>query len=251
MANVKDLSGKRFGKLVAIDIAYKDKHGAHWNCICDCGNKTVVTCGVLNKGQQSCGCYRLERLREVIQSDLYGKVFGRLTAIDKHHINKHHHVMWRCVCECGKETIVDSGSLVSGCTKSCGCLHKELLSKISTTHGMSGTIENRRYRDRKRRDLKKIYDCQWTREMDLAVYKFFNKCVLCGSADDLSVDHVLPLSKHNGLKPGNAIILCMTCNRKKHALSLDRLQSDTREKIVDAANRFNVYWQELQSINSN
>lgn len=31
---------------------------------------------------------------------------------------------WRCKCECGNETIADRSSLMSGNTKSCGCLKK-------------------------------------------------------------------------------------------------------------------------------
>ena len=41
-------------------------------------------------------------------------------------------------------------------------------------------------------------------------------CILCGSHDNLSVDHFKPLSKMNPLRIGNAIILCTSCNSKKH-----------------------------------
>lgn len=33
--------------------------------------------------------------------------------------------LWRCVCDCGTEKIIQRGNLVSGGTKSCGCLRKE------------------------------------------------------------------------------------------------------------------------------
>lgn len=38
---------------------------------------------------------------------------------------------WRCMCDCGRETIVYTGGLTRGSTQSCGCLHKE---KTSITH---------------------------------------------------------------------------------------------------------------------
>ena len=38
-------------------------------------------------------------------------------------------VQWKCKCDCGKEIIVKGSSLRNGNTKSCGCLHSELLSK--------------------------------------------------------------------------------------------------------------------------
>lgn len=48
-----------------------------------------------------------------------------------------------CLCDCGTQKIVRLSSLVSGTTKSCGCLHKEIastvLKKTSTTHGKSKT----------------------------------------------------------------------------------------------------------------
>ncbi len=53
-----DLSGKRFGKLVAIDIAVHEK-GKHikWNCICDCGNKIIANGVYLRNGKKThCGC---------------------------------------------------------------------------------------------------------------------------------------------------------------------------------------------------
>ena len=37
------------------------------------------------------------------------------------HRNNNGKVLWNCLCDCGKRTIVVSGSLVSNNTKSCGC----------------------------------------------------------------------------------------------------------------------------------
>lgn len=52
---------------------------------------------------------------------LKGKQFGKLLVIDKAGRNKHHHQLWRCRCDCGRETIVSQQNLRSGNTKSCGC----------------------------------------------------------------------------------------------------------------------------------
>ncbi len=57
--------------------------------------------------------------------------------------NKHKKVLWRCDCDCGTQTVVTSGDLNSGNSRSCGCLHKEIDSKTHTTHGMCGTPEYR------------------------------------------------------------------------------------------------------------
>lgn len=58
----KDLSNKRFGKLVVIDRAgsYVNNSGtknATWNCLCDCGvYKTVKSCDLISGKVSSCGC---------------------------------------------------------------------------------------------------------------------------------------------------------------------------------------------------
>lgn len=48
--------------------------------------------------------------------------FGRLTALEEAGRDKWGNVLWKCMCECGKTTIVYCGSLKNGNTKSCGCL---------------------------------------------------------------------------------------------------------------------------------
>ena len=52
-----DLSGKRFGKLIAIEVCEIGKK-TKWRCHCDCGNKNFITkASYLNNGRtKSCGC---------------------------------------------------------------------------------------------------------------------------------------------------------------------------------------------------
>lgn len=37
---------------------------------------------------------------------------------------------WMCRCDCGTERLVTTTTLVSGLSKSCGCLHKEIISEL-------------------------------------------------------------------------------------------------------------------------
>jgi len=69
--------------------------------------------------------------------DLTGKKCGRLTVIQREGSNKHKQAIWRCLCECGNETIVVASKLKSGYTQSCGCLQRERTSKASKIHGLS------------------------------------------------------------------------------------------------------------------
>ena len=62
MPPLKDLIGKRFGRLVVIKRVENDKHNkVQWLCQCDCGNKKIIGSAQLLAGQTiSCGCYHKE-----------------------------------------------------------------------------------------------------------------------------------------------------------------------------------------------
>ena len=61
---VKDLTGKRFGRLLVKSISdkrYKSNGTACWNCVCDCGCEVIARSDHLNTGRVvSCGCRRRE-----------------------------------------------------------------------------------------------------------------------------------------------------------------------------------------------
>ena len=40
-------------------------------------------------------------------------------------------ILWLCRCDCGAEVVVRGNNLRSGATRSCGCLHRELASKMA------------------------------------------------------------------------------------------------------------------------
>lgn len=57
--------------------------------------------------------------------DLIGRKFGYLTVVAYSHTDNH--IFFNCKCNCGKSTTVSKNGLLSGETKSCGCLRKNLL----------------------------------------------------------------------------------------------------------------------------
>jgi len=63
--NKKDISGKRYGRLIAIrQTEFRDLPGTTvWECQCDCGNSAFYSLNELNSGKaKSCGClYRESR----------------------------------------------------------------------------------------------------------------------------------------------------------------------------------------------
>lgn len=68
--------------------------------------------------------------------DRIGCTFARLTVLRiVGRANKH--VSVECACICGNTMTCLLAGLVTGNTKSCGCLKRETTSRIMTTHGMS------------------------------------------------------------------------------------------------------------------
>ena len=55
--------------------------------------------------------------------------YGRLLVTKLNSNKKDNKLCWDCICECGNITTVIGRDLRSGHTKSCGCLHKEVVSK--------------------------------------------------------------------------------------------------------------------------
>ncbi len=60
--NVKDITGRRYGRLVA--IRWVSARPTRWLCRCDCGTEKVICSELLAVGNtNSCGCLRTELLR--------------------------------------------------------------------------------------------------------------------------------------------------------------------------------------------
>lgn len=65
-----DLTGKRFGKLLAI---HRDPNRrSYWICRCDCGReKSVYRSSLLNKATKSCGCFVRKPDQQVATNAIY------------------------------------------------------------------------------------------------------------------------------------------------------------------------------------
>ncbi len=81
--------------------------------------------------------------------NIIGKRFGKLIVLERNFSKpskSYYATHWTCKCDCGKTTSVHRSSLISGNTKSCGCLAIETARKLSTKHGMSFTKEYKAWR---------------------------------------------------------------------------------------------------------
>ena len=134
----RDITGQRFGRLTAqYPLPARDASGSTvWHCICDCGGEIDAPLHQLTAGyRKSCGCLSHPPLK-----DYLGKRFSMLTVTGYAGKEDGQH-LWRCKCDCGKETVVRQTNLQSGKTKSCGCLQeKQLLENLKLCEGTSVTI---------------------------------------------------------------------------------------------------------------
>ena len=142
MGKAIDLTGNIFGRLTVLERDYDypiernlKNSGAYWKCKCSCGNfKTVRGRDLRNNIIQSCGCLgkeiRLEKNHNRVEN-LIGQTFGKLTVIDKVIKEKNNQLRWLCLCSCGNIVTVAKRDLVTGHSKSCGCLKSERIQQLN------------------------------------------------------------------------------------------------------------------------
>ncbi len=113
-----DLTGMRFGKLIAIrryDCEVENgRKRPLWLCKCDCGNEKIIRRDSLLLGMtSSCGCIK--------NYNIIGRKFGKLTVLKEIGVTADHTKrLFYCKCECGTTIIAEKGNLVNGHTTSCG-----------------------------------------------------------------------------------------------------------------------------------
>lgn len=140
--------------------------------------------------------------------DLTGQTFGRLVVQERASGNTScGGAQWTVRCECGATKVVRSRSLISGDTKSCGCLHRERARRL----GQGNRLEVVKYDAVHRR-------------MRLADPASTHQCADCNEpAAEWSYDRKDPneLTDAKGrpfsLDPGRYLARCRSCHRKLDA----------------------------------
>lgn len=93
-------------------------------CECECGTvKHVLVKNLVKNLSKDCGCGRKNTIGELFSKDLTGQKFGKLTVLEAlEERSKTGHKLYRCLCECGNEIVVQTNLLTTHHTNSCGCL---------------------------------------------------------------------------------------------------------------------------------
>lgn len=109
-----------FGDLTVIKKLNEVSSTGHslYLCECKCGNLHIArSCDLQTNKTTSCGCKSTGRI------DLKNKRVGNLTVLeptDKTDL-KSGSIIWKCICDCGKECFYSASALNNYNVKSCGC----------------------------------------------------------------------------------------------------------------------------------
>lgn len=167
--------------------------------------------------------------------DLTGKVFGKLTVIERSPVKKlygkakYSDTFWICKCSCGNDTIVAMGPLTTGKTRSCGCLQKERVNKANYI-GYGEANFNKLY-DGYRRGSKYsglYFDISKDEFRDLTL----GTCFYCGSSPSQEIKQKgnIGTYTYNGIDRidnsvgytiNNCVPCCKICNFMKRSMSKD------------------------------
>lgn len=148
-----DLTGQRFGRLTVVRRATPTPSGkTRWECLCDCGEQTVVQTSCLRlrkRPTRSCGCLRALH-NTARRQDLRGRRVGRLLVLAFAGAKSSKIQLWLCLCDCGRRVTVDGTRLRArttvGQTRSCGCLRQDSARANRFKHGMTNTPEGAAWR---------------------------------------------------------------------------------------------------------
>lgn len=213
-----DITGRRFGRLVAIEQAGSDGGRVQWLCKCDCGNEVVRASKNLRNGTAvSCGCRKAEAGAENIAArvvDLTGLRFGKLVAVSSF-MAGHGLKMWKCKCDCGGEKVARHGDIQSGKVISCGCAARENISYMPIEARHKGVAHCSKRRAR----IKGAKGFFTKEQIDELFVKQRGMCACCRNrlSDDFHRDHIIPLSLGGDNTIENIQLLCPACNMSKGA----------------------------------
>lgn len=219
-----DIIGMKYGKLTVESYSHSHNNKTYWNCICECGNHTIVRGDQLKSGNtKSCGCLVHDpRGKAHNRKDLTGMIFGDLTVLG-YAGTKLRKAMWLCVCKCGRTSIVFSNNLLSGNTKNC-----PICGYNKTSVKMKGELNphwDPNLTDEQRKDridrIERVMDSPEYRKWRWTVFRRDNyTCQICGKkvSGHIEAHHIKSWKDYPDLRYDidNGITLCKECHKEIH-----------------------------------
>lgn len=230
-SSITNLEGNIYGRWKIVKYAGKSDLNKHqWVCRCECGKTAIFSSQHINHiksgRSKSCGCLRKEQLsirRMALSPNYIGKRFGRLLVKERvmsAGSDGTKKTRWMCLCDCGNQIIVPTGSLRSKLTQSCGCLKREINSERYGVNGPGWNPElTQEERDRYRLGTP-------TNKAISAISKEIRKrdgylCAICNAHHCmLHVHHIEPWAQYKDMRyeKSNLITLCKECHVEFHNL---------------------------------
>ena len=161
-----------------------------------------------------------------------GIKLGRLTVIRLDHTDQRWRRYYLFRCDCGQRKVIHGSAVVSGNTKSCGCLAKEArrATRLPNNQGVINQIILGYKRHARGRKLAWNLSAQDVRDL------ISKNCVYCDEPPSnikitknckegfvySGIDRVNP---KKGYSSSNAVSCCSLCNRAKNNLSLEQFKA--------------------------
>lgn len=192
---------------------------------CKCGNKFIAHIYNLLK-QKGCTQCRSNNKR----INLVGQKFNRLTAIEvEYRISNNGKRLkrgYKCQCDCGNTTYVDTSKLKNGLIKSCGCSHKDVDYGKSNRKRWGESIENKTIDMYIRQAKSRGYSFDISKEH--AIFLFKQNCFYCNSSikrcispkayGDYYRNGIDRKDNTLGYTIDNCVSCCTECNQRKRAM---------------------------------
>lgn len=182
--------------------------------------------------------------------DLTGEVFGELTVLETYWVGKNKY----CKCKCGKIKCVQSGYLINGTIKSCGCSIKHEHKKWSTVNklpnykrissihrGMKTRCYNKNNKSYKNYGARGIKVCdEWSH-----IKEFYDWAIHNGYRDDLTIDRI---DGNGNYEPNNCRWVTMKEQQNNRVNNHHVVYRGVDKTIGEWASFFNIPYDKLYSM---
>lgn len=133
------LLGKTFHDLTVLEYVGRSKIGENlWKCRCSCGRELVRRTSNVIAPFAACTQCKTERMlkNSPYKTYLLNQKFNKLKVISYEGIHDRGGTLWKCVCDCGNEIVVQSEYLKKGFTRSCKDCYEHPAKGVARTHGL-------------------------------------------------------------------------------------------------------------------
>lgn len=145
-----------------------------------------------------------------------GKTYNRLTLIKDLGIIRGTR-KFQCKCECGRRVSRKAYSVITGHTKSCGCLSKEISRQLAIERKKKPNKSLILYKRYKQGALRRGLEFKLTQKQFSEIVK--KKCNYCGIINKLKLNGIDRVDNSRGYILDNCVASCKTCNISKWTLS--------------------------------